>query len=186
VHLAFYFPGGYIPGQDPFDNWLARFTIQALEEAGAVVLPVRYDDSVLAPNWERFDAGICREVRGALAFHRPDRVTVLGKSRGTQALRVVCTEEFDFPADARLIWQTPVWRSDRAWEAACATTLESLHLVGLADHEYHDPERHRSVRGETVEFPGGDHGLERAGDVLGSLDNVRAMAEAIIRFAGRM
>jgi len=37
VHLAFYFPGGYIPGQDPFDNWLARFTIQALEEAGAVV-----------------------------------------------------------------------------------------------------------------------------------------------------
>jgi hypothetical protein len=185
VHLAFYFPGGSIPGQDPFDNWLARFTIQALEEAGALVLPVRYDDSVLTPDWERFDAGVRREVGGALAFYEPDRVTVLGKSRGTQALRVVCTTPFELPADTRLIWQTPVWRSDRAWEAACSTTFESLHLVGLADHEYHDPERHRAVPGRTIEFPGGDHGLEIAGDLLGSLDNVRTMAAAIIEFAAR-
>jgi hypothetical protein len=185
VHLGFYFPGGYVPGQDPFDNWLARFTIQAMEEAGAVVLPIRYDDSVREPDAERFEAGVRREVSGALAFHRPERVTILGKSRGTHALRVVCTADFDLPPDTRLIWQTPVWRSDRSWEAARTTRYESLYLVGLADHEYHDPERHRSVPGRTVEFPCGGHGLEIAGDVLGSLDNVRAMAEAIIEFTAR-
>lgn len=184
MHLAFYFPGGYSAGQDPFDNWLTHFTIRALDQAGAFVLPVRYDDDALAPNAERFEAGVCREVQGALAFYQPDRVTVLGKSRGTQALRIVCTERFELPADTRLIWQTPVWRSERSWKAACTTEFESLHLVGLAD-DYHDPERHRSVRGHTVEFPGGGHGLTIAGDLLGSFDNLKTMADAIIRFAGR-
>lgn len=184
MHLGFYFPGGYSAGQDPFDNWLAHFTIRALDQAGALVLPVRYDDDVLAPDAQRFEAGVCREVQGALSFYQPDRVTVLGKSRGTQALRIVCTEKFDLPADTRLIWQTPVWRSDRAWQAACTTEFESMHLVGLADH-YHDPERHRSVRGHTVELAGGDHGFAIAGDLLGTFDNLRTMADAIIQFAGR-
>lgn len=180
-----YFPGGYGPGQDPFDSALASITIRALEDAGAFVVPVRYDDTFFKPDAERFAGGVRREVSGALAFHRPDRLTLLGKSRGTQALRVLCAEAFDFPEDTRVIWQTPVWRSDKSWEAARNTHLESLHLVGLADHDYHDAERHREVRGETIEFPGADHGLEIAGDVVATLHTWRAMAEAIVAFAGR-
>ncbi|HZM30000.1 MAG TPA: hypothetical protein VFB77_05890 [Acidimicrobiales bacterium] len=58
-----------------------------------------------------------------------------------------------------MIWLTPVWRSDEAWRAACANTIESLHVVGLADSEYHDPERHAAVAGETVAITGADHRL---------------------------
>src|SRR5213079_2627825 len=97
-------------------------------------------------------SGVRREVSGALAHHQPDRLTILGKSRGTFALQVVCTEQFDFPTETRLIWQTPVWRHDDAWKAACNAPFESLHLVGLADHQYHDPERHAAVPGETIAF----------------------------------
>ena len=185
MHVAIYFPGGYGPGQDPFDSPLASVTIRALEDAGAFVVPVRYDDTFFKPDAERFADGVRREVRGALAFHQPDRVTFLGKSRGTPALRIVCGEAFHLPSDTRVIWQTPVWRSDKAWDAARTTDLESLHLVGLADHEYHDPERHRAVRGKTVEFPDADHGLEVGGDVLATLDTWRRMAESVIAFAGR-
>ena len=180
-----YFPGGYGAGQDPFASPLASVTIRALEQAGAFVVPVRYDDDIFRPDPERFADGVRREVQGALAFHRPDRVTFLGKSRGTHALRVVCTEDFDVPADTRVIWQTPVWRADRSWEAARSGRHPSLYLVGLADDEYHDPDRHREVPGETVAIPGGDHGLEIAGDVLATLDAWRTMAAAILAFAAR-
>lgn len=189
MHVAMYFPGGYAPGQDPFDNYLAWVSIKALEQAGAYVIPVRYDDSVLEPDHERLEAGVRREVRGALAFHQPDRVTILGKSRGTHALRVVCTEDFDLPEDTRLIWQTPGWRSgsrsERAWEAARKNRIESLYIVGLGDHQYHDPERHEMVPGETLAIAGGDHGLAIAGDLLATIDGLRMIAEAIVRFAGR-
>lgn len=185
MHLAFSFPGGSIPGQDPFDDRLAWVTLRALEQAGAVVRAVHYDDSVINADQERFDSGIRRDLRGALAHHQPDRVTIVGKSRGTYALRLVCTEDFALPDDTRLIWLTPVWRSDDAWKAACANTRPSLHVVGLADHEYHDPDRHRSVFGESVEIPGADHRLEVAGDVFATLDAWRTMADAVVRFASR-
>ena len=185
MHLALYFPGGYIPGQDPFDDRLAWVTIRALEDAGALVVPVRYDDSLFAQDHERFESGIRRELRGALAHHRPDRVTIVGKSRGTHALRVVCEGDFDLPDDTRLVWLTPVWRAEGSWRAACDTTWPSLHVVGLADHEYHDPERHRAVAGETVAIPDADHRLEVPGDVFGTLDAWRTMADAVVRFSRR-
>src|SRR5688500_18471634 len=137
MHLAIYFPGGYAPGQDPFFEPTALFTIRVLEQAGAFVVPVRYDDSIFAMNREIFESGIRREVRGGLAHHQPDRVTVVGKSRGTAALRMVCTEDFGLPMDTRFIWMTPTWDSDRSWKAACDNPFASLHIVGLADHEYH-------------------------------------------------
>lgn len=185
MHLAIYLPGGALPGQDPFAERLAWVTIRALEDSGATVVPVRYDDHVLAPNRDRFEAGIRREVRGALAFYEPDRVTLLGKSRGTHALRLLCSEDFALPTDTRLIWQTPVWRSDESWQAARSTTWPSLHIVGLADHEYHDADRHADVPGETVAIAGADHGLEVAGDIFATLEAWRTTAAAIVRFAGR-
>jgi hypothetical protein len=185
VHLAVHFPGGSLPGQDPFDERLAWVTIRALEHAGAVVVPVRYDDDLLSPDQERFESGVRREVRGALACCQPDRVTIVGKSRGTHALRLVCVEDFELPEDTRLIWLTPVWRSDGSWQAACSNTLQSLHVAGLADHPYHDPDRHRAVPGETVAIPAADHRLEVAGDILATLDAWRTMADAVVHFAGR-
>jgi hypothetical protein len=185
MHLAIYLPGGAIPGQDPFAAPLAHLSIRALEDAGATVVPVRYDDNVLAPDRERFEASVRREIRGALSFHQPDRVTMLGKSRGTHALRLVCIGDFPLPEDTRLIWQTPVWKSDESWEAARSTRLQSLYIVGLADQPYHDSDRHAQLPGETVSIAGADHGLEIAGDVLATIDAWRTNVDAIVRFAGR-
>ncbi len=180
-----YFPGGSIPGQDPFDDRLAWVTMRALEQAGAFVVPVHYDDDVLGPDRARFESGVRRELRGALAHHEPTRLTVVGKSRGTLALRIACTEEFAYPDDTRMIWLTPVWRSDETWQAACANTIGSLHVIGLADSEYHDPTRHAEVAGETLAIPAADHRLEVPGDVFETLDSWRTMANAVVRFAGR-
>ena len=180
-----YFPGGYAGGQDPFATGFSHVVIRALEQSGALVLRVHYDDSVLEPDRERFESGVRRELRGAIAYHRPDRLTVVGKSRGTHALSLVCTEDFPLPTDTRMIWLTPVWRADESWKAASANSVDSLHIVGLADHQYHLPDRHSTVTGETVEIPNADHGLEISGDIIATLNAWRTMAEAILRFASR-
>lgn len=185
MHVALYFPGGYGAGQDPFENYFSWLTIRSLEQADAYVIPVHYDDDVLAPDRERFNSGVRRAIRGALAHHEPDRMTLVGKSRGTNALALACSEELGLPDDSRLIWLTPVWRGDWAWKAACANTIPSLHLVGLGDDQYHLPERHAAVAGETVAIASAGHGLTVAGDIFASLDALRAMAEAIVRFASR-
>src|SRR4051812_40199247 len=119
MHVALYFPGGYGAGQDPFNNYFGWVTIRSLEQAGAYVIPVHYDDDVLSPDWERFNSGVRREIRGALVHHEPTRLTLVGKSRGTHALALICTEDLGLPADTRMIWLTPVWRADRSWKAAC-------------------------------------------------------------------
>src|SRR6476660_8645320 len=152
-----YFPGGYLPGQDPFDERLAWVTIRALEQAGALVLPVRYEDSVAGSDQQRFESGVRREIRGALLHYQPSRLTLVGKSRGTHALALACVEDFGLPDDTRVIWVTPVWKWDAAWHAACVNPYRALHIVGLADHQYHLPDRHRSVAGVTVEIPEADH-----------------------------
>ncbi len=159
--------------------------MRALEMAGAYVLPVHYDDSSIASDRERFESGVRRDVRGALAHYQPDRLTLVGKSRGTFALALLCAEDFGLPADTRLIWLTPVWRQDATWQTARSNTIPSIYVVGLADHRYHDPERHSQMPGETVEVSGGDHGLEVAGDIFATLDAWRTMAAAIHRFASR-
>ena len=185
MHLALYFPGGSIPGQDPFDERLAWVTIRALEQVADVVVPIHYDDSVLAWDQDRFESGVRRDVNGALVHYQPDQLTVVGKSRGTHALQLICEEGFALPEDTRLIWLTPVWKRDEPWRAACANTIPSLHVVGLADHEYHVRERHAAVFGQTVEIADADHRLEIAGDIIGTLDAWRTMAAAVEQFASR-
>ena len=172
-------------GPDPLDTYFSWVTLRSLEQAGAYVIPAHYDDDALAPDRDRFNAGVRRAIRGAIVHHEPDRVTLVGKSRGTNALALACSEDLGLPADTRMIWQTPVWRGNYAWQAACANTIPSLHLVGLADEEYHLPERHAAVKGGTVAIEGGGHGLTIRGDIIASLDALRTMAEAIIRFASR-
>jgi hypothetical protein len=97
VHLGLHFPGGSIPDQDPFDDRLAWVTLRSLEQAGAFVVFVHYDDGVLGQDQARFKSGVGRELRSALVHHEPTRLTIVGKSRGTFVLRIACTEEATFP-----------------------------------------------------------------------------------------
>lgn len=189
THAAFYFPGGYYPNEDPFKERLASVTINALEDAGAQVKAVLYDRLLVRSpeEYEEFRAGILRDVGAGLDEH-PDRVTFLGKSLGTSALAALCDAigvAIEVPADTRMIWQTPVWRSDFSWESAKRNQVPSLHIVGLGDDLFHLPERHSAVPGRTVSIPGADHGLAIPGDVIATLEAWRISCEAIIDFASR-
>jgi hypothetical protein len=60
-----------------------------------------------------------------------------------------------------------------------------LAVVGLADRDYHRPDRHDAVPAETVRSKGADHRLEAPGDVRGALAAWRTTVEALPAFARR-
>jgi hypothetical protein len=181
THLAIVFPGGYVREDDPHAAPLAVTVRRALEEAGAVVEPILYDDLLLPPVFEQ---GVRRDVERLLATHQPESVTFVGKSLGTRALSVVCgiTQS---PKDTRMVWLTPVWQWDDAWASAQDASWPSLYVVGLDDLEYHRPDRHAALPGETVAIQGADHRLEVQGDILATLDSWRTTADAVLTFTRR-
>lgn len=179
-----------MPGEDlvehephAFVERLAWVTLRALEQTGATVEPVLYD-ALSFLDFDSFSAGVVRDVPKALDRHRPDRVTLVGKSMGTSALGVILQRKVELPPDTRLVWITPTWRHDALWELARDTTVESLYIVGLADG-HHLPERHAAMPGRTVAIEGADHRLEVPGDVFATLSAWRTMAEAVHAFACR-
>jgi hypothetical protein len=181
THLAIAFPGGYLREVDPHAAPLAIVLRRALEEAGAVVEPIFYDDLL---DMDTFERGVRRDVDRLLEAHQPQSVTFVAKSLGTKALGIVCAT-MQPPEDTRLIWVTPVWKWDEAWAAAQAASWPSLYLVGLDDHDFHRPDRHSTMPGETVAIEGADHGLEIPGSIVATLDSWRTTAQAVTNFAQR-
>lgn len=182
THLAITFPGGYLREVDPHAAPLAVVLRRALEEAGAVVEPILYDDLL---DMDAFARGVRRDVDRLLEAHQPRSVTFVAKSLGTKALGLVCATMRQPPEDTRLIWVTPVWRWDQAWASARAASWPSLYLVGLDDHEFHRPDRHAAMHGETVAIEGADHGLEIPGDIVATLESWRTAAQAVTTFTRR-
>lgn len=180
-----------MPGEDlvehephAFVERLAWVTLRALDQTGATVVPVLYD-AYSFQDFDRFRAGVVRDAASALDRDRPDRVTLVGKSMGSHALSVIIEQQLELPDDSRLIWLTPGWGFDSTWEAARATAVPSLYVVGLADDDYHVPDRHAVLPGRTVAIEGADHRLEVKGDVFATLGAWRQMAEAVFSFASR-
>jgi hypothetical protein len=166
---------------DPHAAPLAVVVRRALEEAGAVVEPILYDNLL---DQAAFERGVLRDVERLLASHQPASVTFVGKSLGTRALGIIC-RKVQPPKDTRLVWLTPVWEWDDAWAAAQAAPWPSLYVVGLDDHRYHRPDRHAAMDGETVAIQGADHRLEVPGDIVATLDSWRATAQAVLTFTTR-
>ena len=184
-HLAVLFPGfGY------------RNTMPALHYSralmlarGADVLTVDYaydliPDFLAAPDdeklaWIRSDAtGVVDAVE---ALGRYDRFIVIGKSAGTAAMAMVVPERPGL-AEADLVWLTPGFRTPGVPEGMARCPQRSIIVIGSADPHYNeehlDAARRRGA--EVVIIPDLDHGLEKPGDVIGS---VTAMAEIMQRLA---
>lgn len=106
--------------------------------------------------------------------------TLVGKSLGTAAMAAVAPDEPRL-ASADLIWLTPGFRTHGVAERMARSPQRSIIVIGTADP--HNEEAHVSAartRGaEVVEMPGLDHGLEKPGDVAGSLLAMREIMERI-------
>jgi predicted alpha/beta-hydrolase family hydrolase len=185
-HAAIILPGLGYTAQMP----LLFYVTNHLLSLGADVLQVNYDymnafrglDS--ATRERRLFADTDAAYR-ALHEQRPyTRITVVGKSLGTQAMAHLFTTQ-DFPNRTAALWLTPVLTNAAVREQIAAFAGPSLVVIGTAD-SYYDPGLLATI-GETstrkfVVVEGADHGMNVGGDVIRSIQALEMTIRAIVDF----
>jgi hypothetical protein len=179
THLAVFLPGAGYRHEHPL-FWVAR---SALRQVGAAEVLVSYPETPTLAEIEDlrhpFYGNVRASLRAALDEHRPDRVTLVGKSLGTLALGEVVRA--GIAPDAAAIWLTPIWAHGPTFDAARTAGWRSLFAVGTADPTY-VPERQAALEGDVLVVDGGNHSLEVEGDVLGSVAALQRLATAVLDF----
>jgi hypothetical protein len=187
AHLAIFFPGlGYTCDMPAF------YYVQNMLENSTELLRVEYAYGSTTSfksiadieQFERlFDDATA--AWNAVRNKRPyQTVTFIGKSLGTLAVGQILATDRSIP-EMRVIWLTPLLRSERLLRQMQAFRGRSLIVIGTEDHHY-DPELLASLREtsgtELLVIDGADHGLDIPGDVNGSVEAIRTIVAAIGRF----
>ncbi|QFU17508.1 hypothetical protein [Microvirga thermotolerans] len=173
-HLAVLFPGFGYRNTMP----LLYYSRALLLARGADVLTVDYAYDTLpafleAQNeeklaWIRSDASAVFDAVEAL--DRYERLTIIGKSAGTAAMALTVPGRAEL-ASADLVWLTPGFNTPGMPEGMAQCRQRSIVFIGTADPHY--KETHlaaaRSRGAEVAVFEGLDHGLEKSGDIHGSI-----------------
>lgn len=186
-HLTIVLPGRAYGALGP----AIRLPVLALEEVGAETAIVGYPAGAELPEgpswWESFHRSVAGEVGALLAEKRPARVSFVAKSLGTVALAAL-PAGIAAGAVVEAIWLTPIFGQAEVRTGARDRRWRSLLVAGEAD-QLHEAEHHESVRrslgAASLVLPGADHSLEVPGDVMGTIDGLRALAGAVLEFAGR-
>jgi hypothetical protein len=110
--------------------------------------------------------------------------TLIGKSLGTMAIGQILAANPSMP-DLRVIWLTPLLRSERLFRQMQAFRGRSLIVIGTEDAHY-DPALLASLREtsgtELLVVEGADHGFDIPGDITGSVEALGAVVTAVERF----
>ncbi|MGW3044274.1 alpha/beta hydrolase [Kitasatospora sp. NPDC001159] len=124
-------------------------------------------------------AWVERQVTEAVDAERGACRLLVGKSLGSFAGGLA--------ADRRLAaaWLTPVLTLDHVARALGRAQAPTLLVGGSADRRW-DRRIADSTGHEVLELPGADHGLERDGDPLGSVDVLRQVVERLDCFVGSL
>jgi predicted alpha/beta hydrolase family esterase len=186
THLALVVPGsGYGPAGPAL--LLPRL---AAEQVGADVRDVAYPDWRPGLDDERaqaFTALVAADIRAAVEEVRPQRLTLLAKSLGCEVVARMDPAAVAAAPEVAVLWCTPVFARPAVRDGAIAKGWRSLVVIGDADRWY-DPAALeavvRATRAETLVLEGADHSLERAGDVLGTVEGFRRLAAATLAFLG--
>ena len=186
-HLAVVLPGsGYGP-----DGPVLSLPAIALEQLGAHASIARYPDwrpdgveGALADT--AFRDAVVASVRRLLDRHAPTRVTFVAKSLGTLVLALAGRAMADGVETVEALWLTPTFDVDVVRDAAIERGWRSLVVCGTADPRY-DPDAMAAVAaatgGESLTIDGADHSLFVAGDVFATVEGLRRLAEAVLRFS---
>lgn len=187
-HLAILIPG-YAYGQDlPALYYPAR----VLSDMGADVLRLErlysdVPDFKDLPESERariIVADALSACETGLRQREYRRVTLVGKSIGTlsmaRLLKLIPQLE-----TADCIWLTPLLRNERMRQSILDKRPRSLFVIGTAD-DFYDADLLRELEegtgGTSVVIEGANHGLEIPDSVIGSIDGMRRIVEAIEAF----
>ena len=187
-HLALVLPGSGYGADGP----VLMLPAIALEQLGARARIVAYPngrpagpDGAIAD--VAFRDAVVSSARRLVEESAPTRLTFVAKSLGTLVVALAGDAMTAGVATVDVIWLTPTFGVDAIRDAAIARGWRSLVVSGDADTWY-DREAMEAlvaaVGGEALTIEGADHSLIIDGDVFATIEGLRRLAEAVIRFAG--
>ena len=150
-----------------------------------VVYPETNEDDPIPVRAQMLAAAVAEQVVPAVEQFTGDSVMFVAMSLGTRALASIASS---LPRGRAIsaVWVSPLFGVDVVRSGAMQSGLRSLIVAGAAD-PYHDQDGLDAVRtsldAETLLIPGADHGLEVPGDLLATLDAMRALSTAVLNFA---
>jgi pimeloyl-ACP methyl ester carboxylesterase len=122
--------------------------------------------------------------RTALGQRRYQRATLVGKSLGTLAMGHLLATEPDL-SQVEAIWLTPLLWNDTLRSQIQKFHPRSLFAAGSADPHYsadHLAKARDATQGKALVIEGANHSLEIDGDLMGSLEALRRVVEAVLNF----
>ncbi len=187
-HLALLLPGRGYTTQMP----LFFYPALSLTGRGADVLRLdvnyieRDDFQALEMNEQLrwLFAEVVAAYQAGMAQRAYRQVTVIGKSLGTLAMGHLFTTE-SLPEHTNTVWLTPLVKFDFLRDQIKAFGGRSLFVIGTADSHYDAgalAEIQQATNGQVVTVDGADHGMNIAGDVVGSIKVVAQVTQAIDDF----
>lgn len=187
-HLAVIFPGY----RYRCDGSLLYYPTSMLLSSGADVLLVEYAYDLLS-EWRSLDsrahkrwlyADSSAAFQTALKQRSYKRLTLVGKSLGTQAMGHVLASE-PMTQRAKALWLTPILTDPELREQLTKSVNPSLLIIGSAD-DYYDSQLLERLQGrvgmEVLVVPKADHVLEAGGGALKSIEILRSVMESVQRF----
>lgn len=187
-HVAVVFPGyGYRCYQP-----VIYYPSLALLSLGADVLWVEYaydqesDYQSMQPSerreWRLSDSKAA--INTALERQSYERLTLVGKSIGTSVIGDLLAEDPRLHA-ARVIWLTPLLKSEKLRTQLEQVNNPSLFVSGSVDSEYDAEFAARLEKRPSIRFlllDDADHSLEVHADALRSVQMLRQLTEQVLEF----
>jgi predicted alpha/beta-hydrolase family hydrolase len=186
--VGIFFPGFGYTCEMP----LFYYSTALLWEVGADVLRVEYayhlqpDFRDLSASeqraWLLADTAAALDAVSQQSHYR--EIILIGKSLGTRAMGYHLTVKPPHQA-VRAVWLTPLLRDPDLRQQMRAVVAPSLTIIGTADSHY-DADDLDAIAAEPaqtiVTVAGGNHGLDLASDVAGSIRTMETVIEGIRDF----
>lgn len=185
-HLAVFLPGmGHT-----VDMPLLLYPRLWLNDRGADVLTVEYN--YRQPEYQQLsetelDECLYADARAActvaLAQRQYERITLIGKSLGTQALGDLLENE-PRVRQAHFVWLTPLLRIDEVYRRM-QTPHRALFVIGTKDAIYDQQRLDEVVQrsgGDSVVIEDANHSLHIVGDIFATIQAMERVMRAMKRF----
>lgn len=133
-----------------------------------------------------FREAVVASVRHLINESGPSRLTFVAESLGTLVVALADDVMAAGVARVEVIWLTPTFGVEAIRDAAIARGWRSLVVSGDADRWYDRDATETlvaAVGGEALTIEGGDHSLIIDRDVFATVEGLRRLVEAVLRFA---
>lgn len=171
---------------------LLLYPAKLLHNKGADILGIDYTSYTADPEMSpdeikrRLGSDVLAALNAGLEQRTYQRITLLGKSLGTIAMGRLITADPRL-AQAECIWMTPLLLMEELRAQIAARPHRALFIGGTADEQFnldHLAALEKATDGKSLVLEGANHILEKAGNVIESIQFLERVMRSIDEFIG--